>query len=73
MRHNPQGPEQEWHCNPYWARIALHEGGGPVPYYVTLSGAGREVEIGAFLSEDERKALFTDLSERLHRLTQRPE
>ena len=29
---------------------------------VTLRGGGREVEIGAFLSEDERKALFDELS-----------
>ncbi len=72
VRHNPRGPEQEWQCNTYWARIALHEGGGPVPNYVTLSGAGREVEIGAFLSEDERKALYSDLSGHLRRLTQTP-
>jgi uncharacterized membrane protein len=34
-----------------------------VPNYVTLSGNGREVEIGAFLSEDERKALYQDLAQ----------
>ncbi|MGY9047062.1 hypothetical protein P775_18430 [Puniceibacterium antarcticum] len=70
VRKNPRGPEQEWHCNTYWARVALHEGGGPVPYYVTLSGSGREVEIGAFLSEDERKTLYSDLSSRLRHLSQ---
>jgi uncharacterized membrane protein len=32
---------------------------------VTLSGNGREVEIGAFLSEDERKSLFKELTERV--------
>jgi len=65
VRHNPRGADQEWQCNTYWAKLALHPDGGPVPYYVTLSGAGREVEIGAFLSEDERKALYSDLSDRL--------
>jgi uncharacterized membrane protein len=39
----------------------MHPKGGPVPNYVTLSGNGREVEIGAFLSEEERKALYDDL------------
>ena len=65
VRRNPRGDTQEWQCNPYWARVGLHAAGGPVPNYVTLSGAGREVEIGAFLSEDERKALHDDLAARL--------
>ena len=63
LRRNPKGDVQEWQCNRYWARPELHQRGGPVPFYVTLSGAGRQVEIGAFLSEDERKALFDDLSQ----------
>mgnify|MGYP001627962908 FL=1 len=63
--HNPDGKQQNWTCNAFWARLNLHPSGGPVPYYVTLSGGGREVEIGAFLSEDERKALYDDLQRRL--------
>lgn len=39
-----------------------------MPHYVTLSGAGREVEIGAFLSEDERKELYAELSEKVRRI-----
>ncbi|MCL6284356.1 DUF2244 domain-containing protein [Ruegeria sp. 2012CJ41-6] len=65
VRHDPGGKVQEWHCNRHWARPALHPDDGPVPNYVTLKGAGREVEIGAFLSEDERKALYDDLRARL--------
>ncbi|TMV09497.1 DUF2244 domain-containing protein [Ruegeria sediminis] len=61
VRHNPRGRIQEWHCNRYWARPEMHKLGGPVPNYVTLIGAGREVEIGAFLSEDERIALYDEL------------
>ena len=61
IRRNPDGREQEWQCNRHWARAELHEKDGPVPAYVTLIGAGREVEIGAFLSEDERRALYDDL------------
>lgn len=61
--HRPlKGPAKEWNCNIYWARTVLHVSGGPVPYYVTLTGNGREVEIGRFLSEDERKALHSELA-----------
>ena len=60
-RHQSNKPSQEWQCNPYWSTAHLHESEGPVPNYVTLKGNGREVEIGAFLSEDERKALYHDL------------
>lgn len=65
IRDNPRGPRQEWESNTYWVRVAMHNTGGPVPHYVTLSGNGREVEIGAFLSEDERKALYGELHEQL--------
>jgi uncharacterized membrane protein len=60
-RIDPRGSVKEWDCQSYWAKAQIHEKGGPVPNYVTLSGKGREVEIGAFLSEDERKALFSEL------------
>lgn len=61
MRRNPRGPVQEWQCNRYWARPEMHRHGGPVPHYVTLVGAGRTVEIGAFLCEEERVALYGEL------------
>ncbi len=62
LSHRPaRGPTQEWSCNVYWARAELHAYGGPVPNYVTLSGNGRTVEIGSFLTEEERKALHTEL------------
>jgi uncharacterized membrane protein len=67
-RDNPKGPSQEWESNTYWVRVAMHDKGGPVPHYVTLSGNGREVEIGAFLSEEERKALFGELNDHIRRL-----
>lgn len=60
-RRNPDGSEQDWACNTFWTRAEIHERGGPVPWYVTLSGNGRRVEIGAFLSEDERRALHAEL------------
>jgi uncharacterized membrane protein len=67
-RHNPDGSDQDWEDNTYWVRVACHETGGPVPYYVTLKGTAREVEIGAFLSEDERRALFAELDMRMRNL-----
>ncbi|MEC9310698.1 MAG: DUF2244 domain-containing protein [Pseudomonadota bacterium] len=64
-RTGPRGGHQSWHCNRHWTTVQLHAHDGPVPNYVTLRGGGREVEIGAFLSEDERKALYDDLQSAL--------
>jgi len=72
VRHNPRGPDQSWQANPYWVRVELHADGGPVENYITLAGAGRQVEIGAFLSPDERKLLYSDLTHRLARIDLRP-
>lgn len=68
-RHGPRGRKQEWEANPHWLRVTLHEVGGPVPNYLTLKAKGREVELGAFLSEDERITLYRDLSSRLAELS----
>jgi uncharacterized membrane protein len=65
VRHGPRGRRQDWEANPYWVRVTLHASGGPVPNYLTLKGDGREVELGAFLSEEERIALKDDLQSRL--------
>jgi len=59
------GEEYHWECNAYWARAEMHVHGGPVPFYVTLTGNNRTVEIGRFLSEDERKALYDELVQTL--------
>ena len=64
LRQEANGERKDWECNVYWARVHMHEKGGPIPNYVTLSGNGREVEIGAFLSEDERVELFAELQAR---------
>ena len=42
-----------------------HVSGGPVPDYLTLAGGGREVEIGAFLTPEERRHLEDELNRRL--------
>ena len=68
LTHRPaRGQTQSWDCNIYWARPEMHVHGGPLPHYVTLTGNGRTVEIGSFLSEDERKVLFTELDDYLKR------
>ncbi len=60
-RRDPDGRTRDWEANPHWVSVAIHERGGPVADYVTLRGGGREVEIGAFLSQDERRSLYDDL------------
>lgn len=61
VRRNPKGDLQEWDCERYWTKVTKYADEGPIPHYVTLRGKGREVEIGAFLSEEERIALYDDL------------
>jgi uncharacterized membrane protein len=68
VRTEPGTAPKEWAANPYWVTVTLHETGGPVEHYLTLKGGGREVELGAFLSPDERLALRSDLLEALARL-----
>ncbi len=68
IRHGPRGRRQDWQANPHWLRITLHPTAGPVPNYLTLKAEGREVELGAFLSEDERVGLRTELDRRLANL-----
>ena len=65
IRHNPRAPRQEWVANPHWVSLQMFESGGPVPNYLTLKGAGREVEIGAFLTPQERDGLRRDLASAL--------
>jgi uncharacterized membrane protein len=66
LTHQPaRGAVKEWECNTYWVRARIYPTGGPVEHYVTLSGNGREVEIGRFLSEKERKILIGELRDAL--------
>lgn len=62
LTHYPaRGASISWSCNIYWVQAQMHVEGGPVPHYLTMSGNGRVVELGRFLSEDERKQLFGEL------------
>lgn len=68
VRTNPRRPAQHWQANPYWVRLRLTEHGAPVENYLTLEGAGRVVELGAFLSPEERARLYDELSRALRHL-----
>ena len=65
IRQNPTGEHKRWVCSPYWAKLKIYETEGPVANYITLTGNGREVELGAFLSEDERKTLYEEVEQLL--------
>lgn len=68
VRRAPDGSEQRWEANPYWVVVRIYPTGGKVPQYLTLKGEGREVELGAFLSEAERVALGLELRTAIARL-----
>ncbi len=65
-RNDPGRPERLWQTNSYWVRAGLRN--GPVEAYLTLSDGQREIELGAFLTPDERRDLCDDLMRRLARL-----
>lgn len=67
VRTNARGSTQEWEANRYWTRVTKYDDAGPIPHYITLKGANREVEIGAFLSEEERIALYGELQNALQK------
>jgi uncharacterized membrane protein len=60
VRREARGEVKRWHANPFWVRARLRED-AHVEKYLTLEGAGREIELGAFLSPWEREALYTEL------------
>ena len=66
-RRDPDGRRREWEANPFWVRVRLHPE-GPVENYLTLAGGPREVELGRFLSPEERAALKDDLDRELGHL-----
>jgi len=69
-RREPKGAVRRWHANPAWVRLRLFED-DRVEKYLTLTGNGREIELGAFLSPGERVALHRDLGAALGRLRAR--
>lgn len=67
LTHRPyKGAEARWEANPFWVTAHLHDDQGPVEKYLTLKGGGREVELGAFLTVEEREQLYDDLTRHLN-------
>ncbi|WP_342778569.1 DUF2244 domain-containing protein [Paracoccus laeviglucosivorans] len=64
IRRDPGRADRVWRTNPYWVRASLRSD-GPVEDYLVLTDGQREIELGAFLSPDERVALHRELSGRL--------
>lgn len=59
--HQPaNGQPLSWEANPHWVTVNLRQD-GPVENYLTLRGGGREVELGAFLTPEERQDLYDEL------------
>lgn len=59
------GQDRTWEANPYWVRVNCEIRCGPAENYLTLEGGPRPVEIGAFLSDEERLSLKDDLERAL--------
>jgi uncharacterized membrane protein len=49
-----------WRANPYWVSVEIRDT-KQVEKYLTLHGGGRVIEVGAFLTPDERALLADDL------------
>ena len=60
----PQGAALTWNAHPDWVTVHLHDG-GPVEKYLTLRGGGRKVELGRFLTPQERAGLYSELKTRI--------
>lgn len=61
-RREPSGRVLRWRADPFFVRLTLHED-GKVEKYLTLKGGGREIELGAFLSPDERVRLAAEVED----------
>ena len=67
VRKEPKGRVLTWRANPHWVRTRILEE-GKVEKYLTLRGGGREIELGAFLSPNERVELHRDINSALRGL-----
>ena len=58
--------------HPYWTHVRLERGSWPAwPSRMLVGSHGHEVEVGAFLNEDERQALARRLTELLQAMNAR--
>ena len=59
---HPRQGRKSWQANPYWVHVKIDRKNERITNYLTLKGNDREVELGAFLPEDERAALYDEVS-----------
>lgn len=72
-RSDPGRADRIWQANPYWIRAELRP--GPVESYLVLTGdheSGREVELGTFLSPEERVSLRGEVNAAIAALRNAP-
>jgi uncharacterized membrane protein len=62
-RENSNGHIKYWSANPYWTKVKLYNKKGLVENYLTLTGNGREIELGAFLTPEERISIKVKIDE----------
>jgi len=65
-RREPSGKIHRWHAKPYWVKVRLQD--EPIEHYLTLEGNQRTIELGAFLSPEERLTLKTEIDDALRKL-----
>lgn len=63
-RVHPSGRQEQFDCNPYWARVNLREwpDGRTI---LSIVAQGKELAFGRFLTDDERRDLASALREAL--------
>ena len=66
-RREPAGAVLRWSANPYWVDVDI-EDTKAIQRYLTLRGAGRRIELGAFLTPEERTELASEIQSRIRRL-----
>lgn len=66
-RREPMGKVRRWVANPYWVDIDTTNT-RTIQNYLTLRGGGRKIELGAFLTPEERVELAGELRSQINRL-----
>ena len=66
-RREPAGQVLRWSANPYWVDVDVTDT-HDIQRYLTLRGAGRRIELGAFLTPGERIELAEEIRMQIARL-----
>ncbi|MEM7191198.1 MAG: DUF2244 domain-containing protein, partial [Pseudomonadota bacterium] len=69
-RREPNGRLLRWMAEPLRTKVRVHQD-AKIEDYLTLTGGGREIELGAFLAPEERIALADEIEQALTRAIRR--